>query len=114
MKLSDMCEAFSALRFPHLGDDAHPDRESILQVRERVREALVDDELLADCIIHELRLLARDRIRHGLVPVFSIPGLGIRFAFGYWPPGGTPGPHEHTAWTITAVCRNRLDVATYD
>jgi hypothetical protein len=42
-----------------------------------------------------------------------MPDLGIRFAFGYWAPGHTAGAHEHTAWTITAVCRNELDVLTY-
>lgn len=114
MKLSDLTTTFSALRFPRAGEDAHPDRDAILEVRARVREALLDDELLADCIEHELQLVADDRVRYGLVPFYTMPVLGVRFAFGYWPPGGTPGPHEHTAWTITAVCRNRLEVATFD
>jgi hypothetical protein len=73
-----------------------------------------DDELLADCISWELELLEDDRPRRGLAPFFIVPGLGVRLAFGYWSPGGTTGPHEHTAWTITAVCRNELEVLTYD
>jgi len=38
----------------------------------------------------------------------------VRFAFAYWPPGWSIAPHEHTAWTITAVCRNELEVLTFD
>src|SRR5262249_13875010 len=58
--------------------------------------------------------LREGRMGPGLVPFFTMPRTGIRFALGYWPPGGSPGAHEHTAWTITAVCRNQLDVLTFD
>jgi hypothetical protein len=114
MKLDDLCEAFEALRFPGLGAQAHPERSSVLDARSAVGAAVVDDEFLMECISWELRRLEDDRLRHGLVPFFIVPGLGVKFAFGYWPPGGTPGPHEHLAWTITAVCRNHLEVRTYD
>lgn len=114
MKLGDVCAAISALRFPHSSEAAHPDREAIVQVRSCVRGALASDEFLADCLGHELRLVESGRPRQGLTPFFTMPDLGIRFAFGYWSPGATPGPHEHTAWTITAVCCNRLSVSTFD
>jgi hypothetical protein len=32
----------------------------------------------------------------------------------YWAPGETTPPHEHTAWTVTAVFHNSLEVTTYD
>jgi len=114
MKLQDICEVFATLPFPALGDRAHPEKSSVQAAVARVAEAVVNDEFLADCIAWELRLLESDRPRRGLVPFFTLPSRGLRFAFGYWPPGGTPGPHEHTAWTITAVCRNELEVLTYD
>ncbi len=114
MKLDDLCQVFEAHRFPGLGAQAHPERDAVLAARSGVTAAVADDQFLADCMSCELRRLHDNSPRRGLVPFFTIPGLGVRFAFGYWPPGGTPGPHEHTAWTITAVCRNELEVLTYN
>lgn len=114
MKLDQLCEMFENLQLPALGSQIHPERDAVLRARSVVGTAVVDDEFLADCISWELRLIEENRPRRGLVPFFTLPGLGVRFAFGYWPPGATPGPHEHTAWTITAVCRNELEVLTYD
>jgi hypothetical protein len=114
MKLDDLCEAFDVTRFPGILDQAHPDRDAVLDARSRVALAVVDDQFLLDCIAMELKRIKEDRFQGGLVPFLTIPGLGIRFAFGYWPPGVTSGPHEHTAWTITAVCRNQLEVLTFD
>jgi hypothetical protein len=114
MKLDQLCQTFEDLQLPAFGSQAHPERDAILRARAAVGIAVVDDEFLADCLSWELRLLEDNRPRRGLVPFFTLPGSGVRFAFGYWPPGATPGPHEHTAWTITAVCRNELEVLTYD
>jgi hypothetical protein len=114
MKIEDLDKVFDIERFPALGEKSHPKRDSVLAARSAIAAAVVDDEFLADCISSELRLIEDNQIRHGLVPFFTIPGVGVWLAFGYWPPGGTPGPHEHTAWTITAVCRNELEVLTYD
>jgi hypothetical protein len=114
MKLDDLRAVFHASRFPAVGAQAHPERESVVCARSAVAAAVVDDEFLADCMSCELGLVESNRPRRGLTPFFTDPELGVHFAFGYWPPGGTPGPHEHTAWTITAVCRNELEVLTYD
>jgi hypothetical protein len=114
MRLADVRDRFARIEFPAKGEQAHPDRDAVLAARSTIQAAVVDDEFLADCIALELQLIADTEFRRGLVPFLTIPELGIRFAFGYWPPGGTPGPHEHTAWTITAVCRNQLEVLTYD
>lgn len=114
MRLADVRAEFAAIEFPAAGEQAHPDRNAVLAARSTIESAVVDNEFLADCIALELKLIADTEFRRGLVPFLTIPDLGIRFAFGYWPPGGTPGPHEHTAWTITAVCRNELEVHTYD
>jgi hypothetical protein len=114
MRLADVRERFDSIEFPVAGEHAHPDRDAVVTARSAIQSAVVDDDFLADCIALELQLITRTEFRRGLVPFLTIPELGIRFAFGYWPPGGTPGPHEHTAWTITAVCRNELEVHTYD
>lgn len=114
MRLDDVCEAFRHLRFPGAREQAHPDRGLVLAARSAVAAAVIDDEFLADCISAELRQFQKNRLRYSLTPFLTVPELGIRFAFGYWPPGVTAGAHEHTAWTITAVCRNELEVLTYN
>jgi hypothetical protein len=114
MRLDDYCGIFDSSRFPRRGMREHPERDSVLAARNILTDAIACDEFLADCISFELDRIESEREQWGLDPFFTIPDLGIRFAFGYWPPGGTPGPHEHTAWTITAVCRNELEVLTYD
>lgn len=115
MKLEDLCARFAGLELPRAAEREHPERAVVEQARCEVRAALLDDrQFLTDCIEHELRVLASGAVRQGLATFFVMPELGVRVAFGYWPPGGGPGPHEHTAWTITAVCHNQLDVATFD
>jgi hypothetical protein len=114
VKLDDLCELFGRQAFPEAAVREHPEKGSVLAARSAVTAAVRDDEFLADCLGYELSLLERRRSGRGLVPFFTVPGLGIRFAFGYWPPGRNAGAHEHTAWTITGVCRNELIVQTYD
>ena len=114
MKFNELIGAFNALDFPLQDEARRPDRAAVLSARTLMEAALADDEFLLDCIELELRLIAAGTVRAGLVPFFTIPATGIHFAMGYWPPGKGPGPHEHTAWTITGVLRNTLEVQTYD
>ncbi|MCZ8382667.1 hypothetical protein O6P37_27730 [Mycobacterium sp. CPCC 205372] len=114
MRLTEVVERLSATDFPAKDERAHPDRDTVARARADIETAVIDDRFLADCIARELESLIRPQPRRGLVPFLTVPRFGIRFAFGYWPPGGTPGPHEHNAWTITAVCRNELEVQTFD
>ncbi len=114
MNLEDLCDVIQRLSLPSIGEQAHPDLATVQAIRAAVTEAVVDDTFLADCFAHELHVFKPDRIRIGLVPFYIMPDNGVRFSFGYWSPGATPGPHEHTAWTVTAVCRNELEVFTYD
>ena len=112
MKLDDLCDAFR--QFPAAEEQAHPERGLVLAGRSAVEAAVIDDEFLADCISAELRLIEIGRVRRQLAAFFTIPELGIRFAFGYWRPGASAEPHEHAGWTITAVCRNELEILTYN
>jgi hypothetical protein len=114
VKLRELCQNFEGIGFPMLEEDVDPDRGAVLAARASVGEAVIDDEFIVDCIAHELERLGDDRSDRGLAPFFVLPRRGIRFAFGYWPPNSSAGAHEHTAWTITAVCRNKLEVVTYD
>jgi hypothetical protein len=114
LRLDDLCARFEPGEFPAATAREHPDREAVLTAREAVAAAVCDDEFLVDCLAHELDVLERGVPRRGLVPFYTLPELGIEFAFGYWPPGRNAGAHQHTAWTITAVCRNQLEVRTFD
>jgi hypothetical protein len=68
MKLDDLCEAFDVSRFPGILDQAHPDRDAVLDVRSHSRLPLIDDEFLLDCIALELQRIKEDRLQGGLVP----------------------------------------------
>jgi hypothetical protein len=114
MRLNQLVEVFNDLDFPTLSEAEDPERAAVLQARAAVEAAVADDDFLLDCMALELRLIAAAGPRLGLVPFLTLPRTGIRFALGYWPPGGGPGAHEHTAWTITGVLRNELEVRTFD
>jgi hypothetical protein len=114
VKLDDLCELFGVHAFPEAHVLEHPDRDAVLAARSGITAAVRDDEFLVDCIGYELTRLEQRGLRPGLIPFFIVPGFGVRFAFGYWPPGRNAGAHEHTAWTITGVCHNELTVQTYD
>jgi hypothetical protein len=114
MKLDDLCALLDRTEFPSADAREHPERESVLCARNALTTAVRDDEFLTDCMARELDVLEQRLPRRGLVPFYTLPASGIGFAFGYWPPGRNAGAHEHTAWTITAVCRNQLVVQTFD
>jgi hypothetical protein len=114
MRLQETSAALEALGFPARTERSQPDRALVLEARALIEAAVADDGFLAGCIALEIARLAGDKGRRGLTPFLTLPRSGIRLAFGFWPPGGTPGPHEHTAWTITGVCRNALEVRTFD
>ena len=82
--------------------------------RDLVRVAVTDPEFLCECAEFELQLLRSKRDGAKLVPFIRFPSIRAGLAFGYWPPFAATGAHEHTAWTITALIRNKLDVWVYD
>jgi hypothetical protein len=90
------------------------DAQGLHTARDLLRAALNGPELLCECAELELQALRGRSDASGLVPFIQVPSIHAGLAFGYWPPGAATGPHEHTAWTITAVIRNRLDVWVYD
>jgi hypothetical protein len=114
MTFDDVAEAFDALDFPLLNEAHHPDRNVVIGARAVIEKAIPDDDFVLDCIGRELLLIESRTPRWGLVPFTILPRTGIRFAFGYWPPGAAPPAHEHTSWTVTGVCRNELEVRTFD
>lgn len=115
MKFEELCDRIERYAFPDEQEPERPEKDAVLAARAAMTAAVRDDEFLVDCLGYELTLLERpSRRRQDLLPFFTFPGTGIRFAFGYWPPGSSAGAHEHTDWTITSVCRNQLIVQTFD
>lgn len=90
------------------------DNLGLRAARDLVRVAVTDPEVLCECAELELQLLRNKGDAPNLVPFIRFPSIRAGLAFGYWPPFAATGPHEHTAWTITAVMRNKLDVWVYD
>lgn len=114
MRLHELCEFFARGEFPDERVPQNPERRSVDGARSAVASCIEDDEFLTECFHLELDRLENQSGWRGLAPFHTVPGLGIRLAFGYWGPGTSAGAHEHTAWTITAVCRNELAVSTFD
>jgi hypothetical protein len=114
MRFSDFTQLFGHHHFPRLEVAGHPERVAVLAIRMAAAAAVQDPDFLLDCVALELEYIKVSPLRRGLAPFFIDPDFGVRFAFGYWAPGATPGPHEHTAWTITAVITNELDVQVFD
>lgn len=115
MRFDDVCGMFDRYAFPDETVRERPEKDTVLAARAAITAAVRDDEFLVDCLGYELSLLERpSRRRQNLMPFFTLPDSGVRFAFGYWPPGSNAGAHEHTDWTITGVCRNQLMVQTFD
>jgi hypothetical protein len=114
LNLQDVCDQFDRMGFPEAQDARHPELETVKLARCLIEQAIASDSFLLDCIGHELRLIETSNFRSGLIPFYVHPRTGIQFSFGYWSPGSSPGPHAHTAWTLTALCRNTLNVITYN
>lgn len=114
MKIEDLFRAFAEQDFPDAKSTRHPAPELVKAIHAIVAEAIRDDAFLLECAAAELAHIERTPLRNGLSAFYVDPRFGVRLAFGYWAPGSTPGPHEHTAWTITAVVRNELEVVTFD
>lgn len=115
MTFDDVKRGLEKLSFPLVTERTAPDRSAVVQLRDLLKSAVRDDLFLLDAIELELnRLEMRNGRLAGLVPFHCDAATGITLSFGHWPPGMGPGPHEHLTWTITAVCRNEVEVVTYD
>jgi hypothetical protein len=108
------CDSFEALPFPGQGDFVPPDCEAVVAARNLLHLNLDDDGFKLGAVAAELERLREGTTGPGLKPFIRLPRTGAELSFGYWAPTATPGPHEHSAWTLTAICRNELDVVSFD
>jgi hypothetical protein len=115
MRFLDFCELFRSIGFPRAEDITHPEHAAVYEIKTRLKDAIGDAEFLADAFALELARISDASIAiRGLDPFYIVPEFGVRFAFGHWSPHSGIEPHEHTAWTITGICRNELEILTYD
>lgn len=107
-------QSFDALCLPDARSSDRPERPQVRRATAILTEALEDPAFVRDCIaLEHSRLDAWDGTP-GLRPFHVLRQSGVTMAFGYFAPGQATGAHEHTSWTVTAVCHNDLEVLTFD
>jgi len=112
-------ELTALLRRPGLEDDGlqgprRPQREDVRAVQHSLTAWLADEEFYLDCIELELAAVARKTAANPAPALLRLADRGMSLRMFYWWPGKVAPPHEHTAWTVTAVLFNTLEVTTYD
>jgi hypothetical protein len=83
-------------------------------VQNMLSAALADEDFYLDCIELEIEANLRRTADAPRQPLFRMPERGLTLHMFYWYPGRGTIPHEHSAWTVTAVFYNSLQVTTYD
>jgi len=112
--LAAFCGLFGDLQFKPSRERERPVRESVRAVSAGLERALLSESFVVDCATRELERMERSNVLGHMNPFFVAPELDIRFSFLYWAPGEGSRPHEHTDWTVTAVCQNELQVEVFD
>jgi predicted metal-dependent enzyme (double-stranded beta helix superfamily) len=91
-----------------------PPRDNVRAVQNLLSAGLSDEDFYLDCIGLEIDANLRRSAEAPKQSLFRMPDLGMRVQMFYWYPGRTIAPHEHSAWTVTAVFYNALQITTYD
>lgn len=92
-----------------------PPREHVVDVQRRLAAALRDPDFVLDCLELDLQSLLAGWKPFRRRPAFHVDRVrGFECRIFFWPPGTVAPVHEHTAWTVTAVLQNALEVTTYD
>jgi len=91
-----------------------PPRDDVRAVQDALTAMLADEDFYLDCIELEAEATASGTPERPFAPFYRLDDLDLQFRMFYWWPGKAAPPHEHTAWTVTAVFYNTLEVTTYD
>jgi predicted metal-dependent enzyme (double-stranded beta helix superfamily) len=91
-----------------------PTREDVRTVQHALSDFLADETFYLDCVERELAAVCRRTPDNPSPPLFLLRDRGMSVRMFYWWPGKIAPPHEHTAWTVTAVFHGALEVTTYD
>jgi hypothetical protein len=91
-----------------------PPRDNVRAVQDGLTAMLTDEDFYLDCIDLEAEATANATPERPFPPLSGLHDLDLQFRMFYWWPGKAAPPHEHTAWTVTAVFYNTLEVTTFD
>src|SRR5215471_9354324 len=116
MRFTDLVSLLRTLDLDDHGfhGSRRPPRENVRTIQHGLTAMLADEEFYLDCVDLELSAVQRKTPDRPARPMFRLGDRGQHFRMFYWWPGKVAVPHEHTAWTVTAVFYNALEVTTFD
>jgi predicted metal-dependent enzyme (double-stranded beta helix superfamily) len=115
MRFMDLVRVLRSLDLADRGPHGRrPPRDDVRTVQDTLTAMLVDEDFYLDCIDLEAETTASETPERAFSPLYRVDDLDLQFRMFYWWPGKAAPPHEHTAWTVTAVFYNTLEVTTFD
>jgi predicted metal-dependent enzyme (double-stranded beta helix superfamily) len=115
MRFSDLVSLLRSLDLADRGAHGRrPPRDNVRTVQDALTAMLADEDFYLDCIDLEAETAANATPERPFAPLYRLDDLDLHFRMFYWWPGKAAPPHEHTAWTVTAVFYNTLEVTTFD
>jgi hypothetical protein len=88
--------------------------DQVVGIQDFLSAALQGEDFALACLERDLGRAEAPAGGTDLTPFYKHPQSCVQVALGYWAPGSSAGPHEHSDWTVTAVFHNRLEVTTFD
>jgi predicted metal-dependent enzyme (double-stranded beta helix superfamily) len=115
MRFTDLVHLLRSLDLADRGAHGRrPPRDNVRTVQDALTAMLADEDFYLDCIDLEAESTASETPERPFAPLYRVKDLDLQFRMFYWWPGKAAPPHEHTAWTVTAVFYNTLEVTTFD
>jgi predicted metal-dependent enzyme (double-stranded beta helix superfamily) len=115
MRFEDLVSLLRSLDLADQGAHGRrPPRDNVRTVQDAFTAMLADEDFYLDCIDLEAEAAASATPERPFAPLYRLDELDLHFRMFYWWPGKAAPPHEHTAWTVTAVFYNTLEVTTFD
>lgn len=115
MRFMDLVSLLRSLDLADQGAHGHrPPRDGVRTVQDALTAMLADEDFYLDCVDLEAEKTASATPERPFAPLYRLNDLDLHFRMFYWWPGKAAPPHEHTAWTVTAVFYNTLEITTFD
>src|ERR1043166_3350151 len=115
MRFGDLISLLHSLDLADRGvHGRRPPRDNVRAVQDALTAMLADEDFYLDCVDLEAEATASATAERPFAPLQRLDDLDLQFRMFYWWPGKAAPPHEHTAWTVTAVFYNTLEVTTFD
>jgi predicted metal-dependent enzyme (double-stranded beta helix superfamily) len=115
MRFADLVGVLRSLDLKDRGAHGRrPPRDDVRAVQAALTAMLADEEFYLDCVDLEAEATSSATPERPFAPLYRVEDLDLQFRMFYWWPGKAAPPHEHTAWTVTAVFYNTLEITTFD